>query len=158
MGKQEKRSRGAAARRRENRETGAGADTPKRTHAKKRSISKEVLVDCCRRSNGIISAVCAMLNISWHTAKDYIDACPEAAEAFRGARETVKDVAESDLIHILKDKNHPRHFDAVVFALKTLGKDRGFTERVETEVSGELKQPPTLNILIEGQGKGKGAK
>ena len=40
-----------------------------------------------------------------------------------------------------------------MFTLKTLGKNRGFTEKVETEVSGDLKQPPVLNILIEKSAK-----
>lgn len=153
MGTKKNNGKGAAARR-EKCETGAGADKRKRTHATKRTVGKERLVEACRRSNGIMSAVCAMLGVSWHTAEKYIKACPEATEAFKGARETVKDVAESSLLRIINDPKHPRHFDAVVFALKTLGKDRGFTEKVETEVSGELKQPPTLNILIEGSPKG----
>jgi hypothetical protein len=148
----------AAARRGENGETGAGAGANKRTHAKKKAISTEQLVDACRRSNGIMSVVCQMLGIGWHTAERYIKDCPEAAEAFQGARETVKDVAESSLFRIIKDQNHPRHFDAVIFALKTLAKDRGFTERVENDISGELKQPPPLNIVIERNPSGSGKK
>lgn len=154
MGTKKNNGREAARRRCENCETGAGADKRKRTHATKRTIGKDRLVEACRRSNGIMSAVCAMLGVSWHTAEKYIKDCPEAQEAFQDARETVKDVAESSLLRIINDPKHPRHYDAVVFALKTLGKDRGFTEKVETEVSGELKQPPTLNILIEGSPKG----
>ena len=74
--------------------------------------------------------------------------CPEAQEAFQSGREAVKDVAESNLIRIINNPNHPRNFEAVVFLLKTLAKDRGFTERVEQEVSG-IKAPPALNIVIE---------
>lgn len=149
MGNKRNSGKGAARRLGENGETGAGADKRKRTHATKRTISKEQLVECCKRSNGIISAVCAMLGVGWHTAERYIKDCPEAAEAFHGAKETVKDVAESALIRVINDPKHPRHLDAVMFALKTLAKDRGFTEKVENEVSGELKQPPPLNIIIE---------
>lgn len=147
--------RGAAARPAQKSKTGAGADAPKRTHAKKRNVSKEKLVECCRRSNGIMFSVASLLGVTWHTAKRYVDACPEAQEAFQGARETVKDVAEGSLIRILNNPDHPRHLDAVIFALKTLGKDRGFTEKVENEISGELKQPPVLNILIEKGSKDK---
>ena len=146
--------RRVAAGGREKSETGAGADRRKRTHATKKSFSKEQLVDACRRSNGIMSGVCVILGVSWHTAERYIKSCPEAAEAFHGAKETVKDVAESALIRVINDPTHPRHLDAVMFALKTLAKDRGFTEKIENEVSGELKQPPILNILIEKSNKG----
>ena len=145
--------RTGAAGGREKCETGAGASAGKRAHAKKRTVSKEKLVECCRRSNGILSVVSTMLGVSWHTAEKYIKACPEAQEAFSDAKEMVKDVAESALLRILNNPNHPRHFDAVTFALKTQGKDRGYTEKIENEVSGDL-QPPVLNILIE-KGKAK---
>ena len=111
-------------------------------------VSAERLVECCRRSNGIMSAVAMMLGVDWHTADKYIKSCPEAQEAFQSCREAVKDVAESNLLRIINNPNHPRHFDALVFMLKTLAKDRGFTERIEQEVSG-IKAPPALNIVIE---------
>ena len=108
----------------------------------------EKLVECCRHSNGIIAVVATMLGVDWHTADKYIKSCPEAQETFRASREAIKDVAESKLLQIVNNTNHPRNFDAVVFLLKTLAKDRGFTERVEQEVSG-IKAPPALNIVIE---------
>ena len=111
-------------------------------------VSVERLVECCKRSNGIISAVAMMLGVDWHTADKYIQNCPEAQETIRDARESVKDVAESNLIRIINNPSHPRHFDAVVFALKNLAKDRGYTERIEQNVSG-IKEPPALNIVIE---------
>ena len=141
---------GAAARPVENGKTGAGAGAAgRRLHATKREYRKDQLIECCKRSNGIMSCVATLMGVSWHTAERYIKSCPEAEEAFQGARNAVVDAAESDLLAILTDKKHPRHFDAVMFTLKTLGKNRGFTEKVETEVSGDLKQPPVLNILIE---------
>lgn len=151
MGNEKRR---AARRPGENGETGAGAEASRRTCAKRRDIDKETLIECCKRSNGIISAVAVQLKVGWHTAERYIKECPEAQEVFQGARNSVVDAAESELLHILKDNKHPRHFDAVMFTLKTLGKNRGFTEKVENEISGELKQPPVLNILIE-KGKAK---
>ena len=111
-------------------------------------VSVEKLVESCRRSNGIMSAVAMMLGVDWHTADKYIKNCTEAQEAFRSGREAVKDVAESNLIRIINNPNHPRHFDAVVFILKNLAKDRGYTERIEQNVSG-IKAPPALNIVIE---------
>ena len=145
----------AASRPVEKGKTGAGAGA--RSHVRKRPVSNEQLVEICKRSNGIMVAVAQMLGVGWHTAEKYIKSCPEAMEAFQGARETVKDVAESALIRMVNDPKHPRHFDAVVFTLKTLGKDRGFTERIENEISGDIKPPPVLNILIEGnKGKPKG--
>lgn len=151
-----KRDKGteAAARPVENGKTGAGAGASRRQHATKRDYNKEQLIACCKRSNGIMSCVATLMGVSWHTAERYVKSCPEAEEAFQGARNAVIDAAESDLLAILTNNKHPRHFDAVVFTLKTLGKNRGFTEKVETEVSGDLKPPPVLNILIEKSPKG----
>lgn len=137
-----------------NRGTNAPKRTPRpseksetRTGARMR-VSVHKLIESCRRSNGIMSVVATMLGVDWHTADKYIRNCPEAQEVFESSREAVKDVAESNLLRIVNNPNHPRHFDAVVFLLKTLAKDRGFTERVEQEVSG-IKPPPALNIVIE---------
>ena len=110
--------------------------------------SVETLIECCKRSNGIVSAVAVMLSVDWHTADKYIRNCPEAQEAIHSARESIKDVAESNMLRIINNPKHPRHFDSLVFVLKNLAKDRGYTERIEQEVSG-IKAPPALNIVIE---------
>ena len=110
--------------------------------------SVERLVECCRLSNGIMLSVAQQLGVDWHTADKYVKNCPEAQEAFRCARETVKDVGEGNLFRIVNNPKHPRHFDAIAFLLKNLAKDRGYTERIEQEHSG-IKAPPSLNIVIE---------
>ena len=76
-------------------------------------VSVERLVECCRRSNGIISAVAMMLGVDWHTADKYIKNCPEAQDAFQSARESIFDVAESKLIQIVNNSQHPRNFEAI---------------------------------------------
>ena len=35
-------------------------------------VSVERLVECCRRSNGIVSVVATLLGVDWHTADNYI--------------------------------------------------------------------------------------
>jgi len=111
-------------------------------------VSVERLVECCRRSNGIISAVAMMLGVDWHTADKYIKNCPEAQDAFQSARESILDVAESKLIQIVNNSQHPRNFEAIQFLLSTVAKKRGYTTKVEQEHSG-IKAPPALNIVIE---------
>ena len=108
----------------------------------------EKLVECCRRSNGIMSVVATMLGVDWHTADKYVKNCPEAQEAFQSAREAIFDVAESKLLQIINDPKHPRHFDAIQFLLSTVAKKRGYTTKIEQEHSG-IKAPPALNIVIE---------
>ena len=111
-------------------------------------VSEERLIGCCRHSNGIVSVVATMLGVDWHTADKYIRQSPEAEKVFSAAREAVIDVAESKLLQIVNDSKHPRHFDAVTFMLSRLAKKRGYTEKIEQELSG-IKPPPQLNIVIE---------
>ncbi len=111
-------------------------------------VSAERLVECCRRSNGIMSAVAMMLGVDWHTADKYVRNCPEAQEAFQSAREAIFDVAESKLLQIINNSGHPRNFDAIQFLLSTVAKKRGYTTKIEQEHSG-IKAPPALNIVIE---------
>lgn len=108
----------------------------------------EKLVECCRRSNGIMSVVATMLGVDWHTADKYVRNCPEAQDAFQSARESILDVAESKLIQIVNNSQHPRNFEAIQFLLSTVAKKRGYTTKVEQEHSG-IKAPPALNIVIE---------
>ena len=108
----------------------------------------EKLVECCRRSNGIMSLVATMLGVDWHTADKYVRNCPEAQEAFQSAREAIFDVAESKLLQIINNSGHPRNFDAIQFLLSTVAKKRGYTTKIEQEHSG-IKAPPALNIVIE---------
>lgn len=108
----------------------------------------EKLVECCRRSNGIMSVVATKLSVDWHTADKYVKNCPEALEAFQSAREAIFDVAESKLLQIINNSGHPRNFDAIQFLLSTVAKKRGYTTKIEQEHSG-IKPPPSLNIVIE---------
>lgn len=127
----------------------AGPSEKSETCARPRMrVSVERLVECCRRSNGIISAVAMMLGVDWHTADKYIKNCPEAQDAFQSARESILDVAESKLIQIVNNSQHPRNFEAIQFLLSTVAKKRGYTTKVEQEHSG-IKAPPALNIVIE---------
>ena len=137
--KQEGNAPKAAARRSEKSGTCAGV---------RMRCTVEKLVECSRRSNGIMSVVATMLGVDWHTADKYVRNCPEAQEAFQSAREAIFDVAESKLLQIINDPKHPRHFDAIQFLLSTVAKKRGYTTKIEQEHSG-IKAPPSLNIVIE---------
>ena len=131
--------------------TTAGAHPSEKSETRTRPrmrVSQEKLVECCRRSNGIMSVVAQMLGVDWHTADKYIKNCPEAQETFQSAREAIFDVAERKLLQIINNPQHPRHFDAIQFMLSTVGKKRGYTTKVEQEHSG-IKAPPALNIVIE---------
>ena len=139
MMKEKRNGASEAAGRSEKSETRAGT---------RMRVSTEKLIECCKRSNGIVSVAAAMMGVDWHTADKYIKICPEAQEAFKCARETTFDVAESKLLQIINNPKHPRHFEAIQFMLSTVAKSRGYTTKIEQEHSG-IKAPPALNIVIE---------
>lgn len=112
-------------------------------------VSLEQLIQAADQANGIVSDVARILNIDARTAKRYLELHPEAMAAFNDGRNISLDVAENELHVMIRDRNHPRHFDAVVFFLKTIGKTRGYTEKVEQEVTGKngsLLIPPSIII------------
>lgn len=120
------------------------------TRPEQMKVSAERLVEAARRSNGLLSAVAMMLNIDRRTVARYLEVIPEAKAEFEDARESIVDVMESKFLKILQDEKHPRHVDALFFGLDRLAKKRGYTTRIEQEISGELKgAAPALNIVIE---------
>lgn len=119
------------------------ANRPK-TYNVAMKVSQKALIEAAEKSNGIISAVAAQLQLDNRTVKKYLDKVPEAKEAFEIGRDKVLDKAESELLQIAFNKNHPRQFDAIMFLLKTVGKTRGFTEKTETEV--KTNQPVVIHL------------
>ncbi len=119
------------------------ANRPKH-YAGAMKVSKTALIEAAERSQGIISLLAVQLRIDNRTAKRYLGMVPEAQEAFDAGRGAVLDKAESELLQIAFNKSHMRQFDALTFLLKTIGKNRGFTEKTETEV--KTNQPVVIHL------------
>lgn len=116
----------------------------------KMKISKAKLIECAKRSNGIVTVMATLAELDRRTVLKYMELCPEAKKEFQSARETILDMAENNFIRILSNQNHKNHFEALCFALKTLGKQRGYTERIEQELSAGVKiKQPGLKVIIE---------
>lgn len=85
-------------------------------------------------SGGIISTIAERLGCEWHTAKKYIENNEELKSVYEAESESVIDLAESKLIENIQANDNT----AILFYLKTKGKKRGYIERNETEISGNL--------------------
>lgn len=92
---------------------------------------KKTMLDALERSLGIVSTACEKAGISRQTHYNWLKDDPEYREAVRSIEERTIDFAESHLHALIKDKNPA----ATIFFLKTKGKNRGYIERQEIEVS-----------------------
>lgn len=85
------------------------------------------------RTRGNIAAAGELLGVTRQTAWAYFNSRPALQERFNDLRETRVDNAESMLeIAVAAGNIH-----AIMFTLKTLGKDRGYTERKELTGAGD---------------------
>lgn len=91
-------------------------------------IRKKHFNEALKNSLGNISTACAKVGISRQTYYNWRDADPEFASVLLEIRESAIDLGESSLMELVKEKNVP----AVIFFLKTIGKNRGYVERIET--------------------------
>ena len=107
-----------------------------------RRIRKEDYIKAIRASNGIITSAAMKLGVEraaiYQAAKRWSD----VQEAIDESRQILVDFAEAKL----KEKILALDTTAIIFTLKTLGKNRGYVERVEQQHSGEIAIRP---IAIE---------
>jgi hypothetical protein len=123
-------------------------------------VDPAVIIAAVKKCRGIRTRVAEMLGISRSTLHQYMDKYPEVQEAFHDADNTMLDAVENKL-EFFTQGYIPRpdgtketvplalQLDAVKFFLRCKGKERGYTERVEQEVSGKggvPLAPPTLVI------------
>jgi hypothetical protein len=87
----------------------------------------ERMIEAIAAAKGLVSPAARILRCSPTTVKRYIAQHPTVAQAVKDERDQVLDVAELALYKKIQDGEGW----AVCFALKTIGKDRGYVERNE---------------------------
>jgi len=105
------------------------------------------VVAAVQASSGLLTMAAERLGCPPQTIYNYRDAHPEVAEAIQNAREHTTDVAETALYAALKE----RQGWAVCFYLKTQGKNRGFIERHEHELSSPPDKPLRIEVVYRTQ-------
>ena len=94
--------------------------------------------------SGTITGAAQILQCQRSTIYNYIEKYPELENAIADAREKLLDLAETALMSNIQDK-HP---SSVFFYLKTMGKERGYVERVENTGKDGKDIIPVLNISV----------
>ena len=88
-------------------------------------------IDHIPGSGGIITTIAKRVGCAWHTAAKYIAEYPTVQQAYADETEFITDLAETELIKAIKDGD----LSAVKFYLTTKGKDRGYSQKSELDVT-----------------------
>lgn len=102
---------------------------------------KEAFLEVLEKHLGIISQATKKMDIDRTTPYKWMRDDPEFAEKVQEIQNLVLDFTESKLYELIRDGNPT----AIIFMLKTKGKDRGYIERREiTGMNGQA-----LDVKIE---------
>ncbi len=86
------------------------------------------------------SRACSMVNISRQTLEDWILKDPDFGDLMDEIHWHKKNYCEAGLFSMIDEGN----VNAIIFANRTLNKDRGYSEKVEIEVSGTVQHNHTV--------------
>ena len=99
-----------------------------------KSTEKKTL-EAIKGSAGIISTIAKRLDMSWHGTEDRIKKYPAALKAFTDEREGILDMAEATILTAIKQGDT----GSAKWLLSTIGKKRGFTEKIELDATVDNK-------------------
>lgn len=101
----------------------------------KSRLTQAQVIDAIQRADGYVSTAAANLGVARATVYRFIEKYPKVREALADAREAQVDFAEGVLQGLIAEGN----VAAVIFYLKTQGKQRGYVERTEVDGAHEIK-------------------
>ena len=107
-------------------------------------------ISAIESSFGIKTAIASTLECDRHTVDSYIERYPTIRRAYEAERNRLVDMAEGKFAEAISKGE----WAAISFALRTLGKDRGFVESRALDVtSGGEKIPTAIIYLPEVDGE-----
>jgi hypothetical protein len=100
-------------------------------------ITEAKALEAIKGTAGIISTIAKRLDVSWGTAEIYIQKWDSTKRAFQDEREGILDMAEATILTAIKSGDT----GSAKWILSTIGRKRGFTDRQEISISGDLGTP-----------------
>ena len=110
------------------------------------AYSDKQITDALIKAEGNISAAARALGASRATIHKRINEVESVKNEYDSVNEANLDLAENELIELVKDKKHKDHFGALKFYLRTKGRGRGFGDRSEVDLN--VNKLPQLNVQI----------
>ena len=90
-------------------------------------LGKRVVREALLKANGVYTVAAKLLDCDRRTVARFVDRNQDLLDDIEEARSRIVDLAENKLFNEINEGN----LTAVIFALKTLGKSRGYIERAE---------------------------
>lgn len=94
---------------------------------KRTQIKKEAMLKALKNSLGIVSIACEKAGINRWTHYDWLKTDAQYKRAVENIENEALDLAEAALLTLIKQKN----VRAIIFLLRTRGKHRGYTEKLD---------------------------
>jgi len=99
--------------------------------------AKEV-ADAIREANGVVQTAANKLGCSAKTVYRYADRYVTVQKAMDESRKDLAGEAEGYLVAMMRDREHPRHYDSVKDVLRNYHPDDWSDKKTEQEHSGSL--------------------
>lgn len=99
--------------------------------------SKKKFLEIFKKKLGNISLSCRAFGIERRTFYNWYNNDPD----FRAAADDVKEVRKDFIENAFTQRIDAGDTAAIIFALKTICKDRGYVEKVEQDVTVKTEQP-----------------
>jgi len=109
------------------------------------TINKKKIKEALEKSGGLVAPASQMLGMTRSGLYKRLSNNPDLQEARKEATEIVADMAEYKLIQGIKE-GQPW---AVLFYLKTRCKDRGYTEKTETQITRSMEVKVTKEDILK---------
>jgi hypothetical protein len=97
-------------------------------------INKKAMIEALEKSLGIVTTAAKQVGIARSTHYLWLETDPDYKMAVEGISDMTLDFAESQLHKRMKADSDT----AIIFYLKTKGKKRGYIERSELDMSGQV--------------------
>jgi hypothetical protein len=95
-----------------------------------KKVSREQVVQALEASAGMVATAARKLGIHRQTIYNMIKSDPTIKDERQRIRDEVVDLAEATLLGLIRDKN----VSAIIFFLKTQGRNRGYVENAQINI------------------------
>lgn len=96
---------------------------------------KKAVLDALEQTLGVVTSACKLADVGRTTFYKWMKTDPEFREAVESINDIALDYSETALFKQINSGN----ISAIIFHLKTRGKKRGYVEKQEIKLEGDIK-------------------